>query len=203
METTVNLEITREVLEQAAASAQSASTKKAKQRLLVSQAVSLTFRDYLEKEHELECFDGRAEKSDYSDLLDVNDFSINGWSVEVRTAAETDEPAIYIPTVPMIVGFLSDFYIAAFVDRHLTTVAISGFANRGLVADADLSPNGLMAILPIDELLSIEEFIGLIREPHIQDGEGVRLFEEWTTRAERLSRKLEQILGGGIGSYAG
>lgn len=196
MKANIRLEITREVLENAAASAQAASTKKAKQRLLVSQAVSLTFRDHLEKDHGLECFDGRAEKSDYSDLLDVNDFAVNGWSVEVRTATDSDERAIYIPTIPMIVGFLSDYYVAAIVDRHLTIVEILGFANRKLVADADLAPNGLMAILPEDELLSIEEFVSLIHASHTQDAESIRLFEEWTTRAGRLSRKLEQILGG-------
>ena len=195
MDTTIKLQITRDVLEEAAASAQLASTKKSKQRLLVSQAISLTFRDHLQTEYGVECFDGRAEKTDYSDLLDVNDFSVNGWAVEVRTATETDERAIYIPTIPMIVGFLSDLYVAAIVDRHLTTVDILGFADRKLVADADLAPNGLMAILPDNELLSMEEFVETIRSSHESDGNNIRLFEEWTTRAERLSRKLEQILG--------
>lgn len=195
MNPTVKLEITRDVLEEAAASARSASTKKAKQRLLVSQAVSLTFRDHLETEYGVECFDGRAEKTDYSDLLDVNDFSVNGWAVEVRTATESDERAIYIPTIPMIVGFLSDFYVAALVDQHLTKVDILGFADRKLVADADLAPNGLMAILPDDELLSMQEFVETIKSTHEPNEENIRLFEEWTTRAERLSRKLEQILG--------
>lgn len=195
MDTTVKLEITREVLEQAAASARSATTKKAKQRLLVSQAVSLTFRDHLETEYGVECFDGRAEKADYSDLLDVNDFSVNGWAVEVRTATETDERAIYIPTIPMIVGFLSDLYVAAVVNRHLTEVEILGFADRKLVADADLAPNGLMAILPDDELLSMDGFVETIKSTHEPNEENIRLYEEWTTRAERLSRKLEQVLG--------
>jgi superfamily II DNA or RNA helicase len=195
MNTIVKLEITRDVLEEAAASARSASTKKAKQRLLVSQAVSLTFRDHLETEYGVECFDGRAEKTDYSDLIDVNDFSVNGWAVEVRTATEADERAIYIPTVPMIVGFLSDLYVAAVVDRHLTKVDILGFADRKLVADADLTPNGLMAILPDDELFSMEKFVEIIRQKHETDEENIRLFEEWTIRAGRLSRKVEQILG--------
>ncbi|MBK7934554.1 MAG: DUF1822 family protein [Acidobacteria bacterium] len=143
---------------------QAASTKKAKQRLLVSQAVSLTFGDHLEKDHGLECFDGRAEKSDYSDLLDVNDFAVNGWSVEVRTATDSEERAIYIPTILMIVGVLSDYYVSAIVDRHLPIVEILGFAKRKLVADADLAPKGLMAILPEDELLSIQEFVSLIQQ---------------------------------------
>ena len=195
MDITVKLEITRDALEQAAASARSASTKKAKQRLLVSHAVSLTFRDYIEIEYGLECFDGRAEKTGYSDLLDVNDFSVNGWSVEVRPATETDERAIYLPTVPMIVGFLSDFYVAAQVDRHLTTVEFLGFADRQLVADADLTPNGLMATLPDDELLSMKQFVETIKSTKEPDEENIRMFEEWTNRAGRLSRKLEQILG--------
>ena len=194
MENTVKLEITRDVLEQAAASARSASTKKAKQRLLVSQAVSLTFRDYLETNVGVECFDGRAEKPDYSDLLDVNDFSVNGWTVEVRTATEGDERAIYVPTIPMIVGYLSDLYVAAVVNRHLTGVEILGFADRKLIADADLAPNGFMAILPDDELLSIEQFADTVRSNRQSDDEDVRLFDEWRDRAGRLSRKLEQIL---------
>lgn len=195
MDTPVKLEITREVLEHAAASARLASTKKAKQRLLVSEAVSLTFRDYLETEFGVECFDGRAEKKDYSDLLDVNDFLVNGWLVEVRTATQTEESAIYIPTMPMIVGYLSDFYVAAVVDRHLTTVDILGFADRKLVADADLAPNGLMAILPDDELLSMDRFVETIMTSREPDEENIRLFEEWTIRAGRLSQKVEQILG--------
>lgn len=194
MSTNIQLEITREVLEQAAAAARSASTKKAKQRLLVSQAVSLTIRDYLEREHGVECSDGRAEKTDYSDLLDVNDFSANGWTVEIRTATESDERSIHVPTIPMIVGYLSDLYVAAVVDRHLTKIEILGFADRKLIADADLSPNGLMAILPDDELISIQEFIEAIGSQRESDPKDIRLFDEWADRAGRLSRKLEQIL---------
>ncbi|MGD9561204.1 MAG: DUF1822 family protein [Pyrinomonadaceae bacterium] len=194
MSTNIQLKITREVLEQAAAVARSASTKKAKQRLLVSQAVTLTLRDYLEREHGIDCSDGRAEKTDYSDLLDVNDFSVNGWTVEIRTATESDERAIHVPTIPMIVGYLSDLYLAAVVDRHLTKIEILGFADRKLIADADLSPNGLMAILPDDELLSIQEFIEAISSQRESDPKDIRLFDEWADRAGRLSRKLEQIL---------
>ena len=195
MGNTIKLEITREILEQAASMARDASTKKAKQRLLVSQAVSLTFRDHLETVYGVECFDGRGEKPDYSDLLDLNDFSVNGWIVEVRIATENDERALYIPTVPMIVGCLSDLYVAVVVDKHLSNVELLGFANRELVADADLSPNGLIAILPVDELLPIEKLVETIRSHQEPDAENIRLYEEWVTRAERLSRKFEQILG--------
>lgn len=189
------LEISRDVLEEAAGMARLASTKKAKHRLLVSHAVSITFRDYLETSFGLECFDGRSRNTDYADLLDVNDFTVNGWSVEVRIATETEDRAIYIPTIPMIVGHLSDFYIAAIVDRHLTFVEVLGFADRTLVADADLAPNGLMAILPEDELLSVDDFIRRIQSTHEPDPDNIRLYEEWTTRAQRLSRRLEHLLG--------
>lgn len=191
---TLKLEITREVLEESAASARSASTKRAKQRLLVSQAVSLTFRDFLETEYDVVCFDGRSEKIEYSDLLDVNDFLVNGWTAEVRTATESDELAIYIPTMPMIVGYLSDLYVSAVVDRHLAYVEVFGFADRKLVADADLSTNGLMAILPVDELLSIDKFVDTIKSSRAPDVHDVRLFDEWANRAGRLSLKLEHIL---------
>lgn len=195
MNTNVKLPITQDVLSQAASFARTASTKRTKQRLLVAQAVNLTLRDYLEREFDLESFNGRAEKNNYSDLLDVNDFSVNGWAVEIRTANEVDEPGIYIPTIPMIVGVLSDIYVSAVVNRYLTEVDILGFADRQLIADADLARNGLMAILPSDELLPMEEFLNKVRSPNLKDDKNGQLFEEWSTRAGRISRKLEQILG--------
>ena len=90
-----------------------------RERVLVSQSVALAIRAHLESTAPLETDDGRSTSPRFVDLLDISDFTAGRRYVEVRSVAGAQQPALYVPTMPLMVGVLSDFYVAAQVDPDL------------------------------------------------------------------------------------
>lgn len=152
MSAKTQIDIPRDLVYQAAEVARECSSEAARERVLVSQAVALAIRDQLEQAFQITTEVGRSGESKYVDLLDICDFKVNNWRVEVRTLTKVKELALYVPTTPLMVGILSDFYLCAQVDPSLTHAEVLGYAARQDLAEADLSANGLFAILPVEEL---------------------------------------------------
>jgi superfamily II DNA or RNA helicase len=188
------IDIHRDFVYQAARLARQCSTEQARERALVSQSVTLALRNHLEETAALETGDGRSAELKFLELLDTCDFKTNGWRVEVRVVTNVKELALYVPTMPLMVGALSDFYLCARVDTDLTGAEVIGYAARDQLADADLSANGLMAILLADELKPFESLPAELRRRREPDPEDVRRFDEWQTRADRIMRGLSHLL---------
>jgi hypothetical protein len=107
-----------------------------RERVLVAQSAAWAMRDYLSREFYFVTGDGRSAQSKFVELLDVCDFSIGGWRVETRAALESEQPILHVPTMPLMVGLLSDFYLSVEVDRNLTGIKAIGFARRADLATA-------------------------------------------------------------------
>ena len=93
-----------------------------------------------------------------------------------------------------MVGLLADFYLGAEIDRDLAEVTILGFANRADLAAADLSANGLFALLPAEELRPFDQLPELLRGDRVGDQAELRLFDEWQARAERIVKGVSEVL---------
>src|SRR5882672_10384178 len=124
------IEIPREYLYQAADEARECSSGAARERVLVSQAVTLAIRDLIEVKTQLATEPGRSAESKYVDLLDICDFKINNWHLEVRVITKVTELALYVPTMPLMVGILSNCYLCVQVDQTLSQAEILGYAAR-------------------------------------------------------------------------
>ena len=74
----------------------------------------------------------------------------------MRVVTHVEQPALYVPTVPLMVGVLSDFYVGARVEKDLTGMELLGYARCADLADTELSANGLFATLPLEELQPFE-----------------------------------------------
>jgi superfamily II DNA or RNA helicase len=188
------INIPRDFVYNAAQLARQCSSEQARERALVSQTVALAVRSYLEETASLNTEEGRSSGLKFLELLDVCDFKVNDWQLEVRVLTNVKEPALYVPTMPLMVGVLSDFYLCAQVDTNLTGVEIVGYAPRGALAQADLSANGLMAVLPADELEPFEILPEALRARREMDPDEIRLFDEWQARADRIVRGLSHLL---------
>ena len=182
----ITLALDRESVRLAANAARFGATEQVRERLLVSKAVSLAIRNYIDEQTGQRTVDGRSADIHYGELLDVSDFAINNWFVEVRTVTNIAKVGLYVPTVPVMVGFLSHYYVCAQVDINLSKVDVFGFASRFEMASAELSTNGLMAHLPIDELKPLAELIPLVSKPRLIDPHALSLFDDWQERATRL-----------------
>src|SRR5687767_4495243 len=119
MEKVISGSVTRENIRRAAEIAAGVSTKKGRDRLYVSQAINFAVRDFFEGGLQIETRNGRASNTRFTELLDVNDFFAGDWSIEVRVLTNVQELALYVPTVPLLVGFLSDLYICVKTEMDL------------------------------------------------------------------------------------
>lgn len=189
----MQLDITREHLYQAADFGRESAAGASRERILVSQAVALVIRKYLEANH-LITEPGRSAESKYSELLDVCDFKVNNFFAEVRVITNVKELALYVPTVPLMVGLLSDFYLCAHVDPTLTKAELLGYATRADLAEADLSTNGLFAVLPSDELRPFDSLLESLSQPRSVEQNDWPPYGEWDARADRMVRALQDVI---------
>ncbi|MGH9769797.1 MAG: DUF1822 family protein, partial [Blastocatellia bacterium] len=186
--------ITDDLLRLAAELAKNCSSAAARERALVSRAVSLAVRNYLEREFALKSEEGRSANLKFVELLDLADFRIGGRYVEVRAITQRVDPALYVPTMPVMVGLLADYYLAARVANSFNEAELFGFAGRAEMAEAELSPNGLFAILPIELLRPLSELPDALKEPSHLDPRQKSMFEEWQARADRILVKAGEML---------
>lgn len=194
MNAKTQIDIPRELVYQAAEVARECSSEAVRERVLVSQAVALALRDHIEQAFQVTTEAGRSGESKYVDLLDVCDFKVNNWRVEVRTLTKVKELALYVPTTPLMVGILSDFYLCAQVDPSLTRAEVLGYAARQDLSEADLSANGLFAILPVEELRPFESLVEVVKERQDFSRDELRVFDQWQARADRIVRGLQDVL---------
>src|SRR4029450_4079420 len=143
--------ISANALSTAAELARQCSATTVRERVLVSQVVALAVREYLQRIAGLQTDPGRSAPPKYVELLDICDFNVNNWRVEMRVVTSVERLALYVPTVPLMVGLLSDFYVSTRVENDLTGVELLGCARCADLAAAELSTNGLFAILPLEE----------------------------------------------------
>jgi superfamily II DNA or RNA helicase len=189
----MRIDISREYLYRAAdVSRESSAT--VRERALVSHSVALAIRNYIEQTTQLTTEPGRSFETKYIELLDICDFTVNNFHVEVRAVTNVDEPALYVPTTPLMVGLLSDFYVCAKVDPTLNHADIVGYARREDLANADLSSNGLFAVLDFDELKSFTSLIESLLQNRASDPTALAVYTEWQTRADRIVSALEVAL---------
>src|SRR5438128_1106891 len=156
MHGTMYIPIAASALSVAAELARQCSTTTIRERVLVSQVVALAVREYLHRTAGLHTDAGRSASLKYVELLDICDFNASNWRVEMRVITHVERLALYVPTVPLMVGVLADFYVGARVEKDLTGAEILGYARCADLADAALSANGLFAILPLEELQPFE-----------------------------------------------
>jgi superfamily II DNA or RNA helicase/HKD family nuclease len=194
LERNPTLEITRAHLNDGAARARSGASEKVRERVFVSHAVKCAVRDFFENTFGIATRDGRSADDKYTELLDVNDFSAGDWSLEVRVLTNVKDVALYVPTLPLIVGFVSDFYIFVKTDSTLGVADVLGFTHSNGLGDAELTPNGLMAILPLEDLQSWDQLRQNVGSAKQEDLQQLALFDEWQTRASNLSAMVERLL---------
>lgn len=221
MSNVARIVISKEQLHKAAELARQCSSTSVRERVLVSQAVALAVRKYLEQFPEIETADGRSALLKYVELLDIADFQSRCFHVEVRAVTNVEQMALYVPTMPLMVGLLSDLYICAQVNSSLTEAVIYGYAEREDLGNADLSTNGLFAILPIEDLKPIEklpEQLGhaaqVVQAMLLDETDwGYRLdgevpesdrtnrpkltYDEWQARTDRIIAAVSELIGSG------
>ena len=193
--------IQKQDIQRAAELARQCSSAVVRERVLVSRSAALALREGLERRFNLTTADGRSSQLNYVELLDICDFLAGNWRIETRAMMAVEREALYMPTMPLMVGVLSDFYVCAQVDKDLVGVEVLGFARRADLAEADLSANGLFAILPLEELQSFDLLPAALKETRDFDSTQTRMFEEWQERAERIIRGFNEVLaaeGGAI-----
>jgi|GEM_PF-110977 len=188
------LQITRTNINEGAERARNGTTERVRNRLFVSYTLNRAVRDFFETSFGISTQNGRSVDDKYSELLDVNDFFVGGWSLEVRVLTNVEDIALYVPTLPLIVGYVSDFYVCVKTDSALSTVEILGFTHADRLGEADLSSNGLMAIMQLDDLQPWEQLKQYVESAKPDDLQQLALFNEWQTRARKLSENVEQIL---------
>jgi hypothetical protein len=190
------LHISRSTLHRAGELAEKCSSAAVRERVLVSQAVALTFRQYLHQRFDSEevTGNGRSSLVKYVELLDVCDFKIRGWQVEVRSITTAEREALYVPTVPLMVGVLSDFYVCAQVDSAITAADIMGYATRSDLSDAELSTNGLFAVIPNEFLRPLDHLMEIVSQERSFDPDQRRNFERWQSSADRIIEGAYSLL---------
>ena len=109
--------ISANALSTAAELARRCSATTVRERVFVSQAVALAVREYLHRTTDLQTDTGCSASLKYIELLDICDFNASDWRVEMRIVTHVERLALYVPTVPLMVGVLSDFYVGAQVKR--------------------------------------------------------------------------------------
>jgi Protein of unknown function (DUF1822) len=122
--------ISASALSTAAELARQCSATTVRERVFVSQVVALAVREYLHRTAGLQTGSGRSASLKYVELLDICDFNANDWRVEMRAVTSVERLALYVPTVPLMVGALSDFYVGARVEKDFTSAEILGLPVR-------------------------------------------------------------------------
>lgn len=194
MNDATHIPISKDHMRRSADLARQCSSTAARERALVSQSAAWAARDHLGHEFNLVFGDGRSARPAFIELLDFCDFSFGGWLIEMRAALTSEQSVLNIPTMPLMVGVLSDFYLCAEVDRNLSSVKVFGFARRSDLASAELSANGLFALFPAEELLPVERLPELLREARPVDTSELRLFDEWQARAARIIKGVGEVI---------
>lgn len=187
--------IQKESIDAAVDVARKQATRNGRDRVLVATTANLAVRDFIEEEFGVATDEGRSSDPRFSELLDVNDFQIENRRIEVRAIIDTEESGLYIPTIPLMVGFTSDLYIAVKVASSLTTFEILGYALTQDLEEAELSENGLMAFLAEEDLRPIQKIVDDLHvECEISDSEK-RKYDDWVSRASKLTRSFQLLLG--------
>ena len=194
MVSSTNIAISKSLLDRAAGLARRCSSVIAKERALVSQSVALAVREHIEKAYNLATKDGRSGSVNYIELLDICDFKVGNWDIEVRAVTDVDQVALYVPTMPLMVGVLSDFYVCAQVEPSLAGAEIFGYANRADLSEAELSANGMFAILPIENLNPFDKIAEDLNGKREFDSDSFRAYREWQSRADRIIRGINDLL---------
>jgi len=190
----MRLKISRELLSEAAVLARQCASEATRERVLASRAVMLAFKKHLQNETRIQTEEGRAGELKYIELLDTSDFKANNWVIDVRTISSNQEASLYVPTMPLMVGVFADYYICAQVDLMLTEAQLLGYAIRADLADAELSANGLLALLPVEDLRPIENLPEVIQESPTAINEKLQAYNEWRDRAERIVTNVRALV---------
>lgn len=188
-------EIKRDVIEQAADAARAGATRRVRERAFVGRVASLTIRDAIESEFGITTSEGRSDELRFTELLDVNDFRSDEKTVEVRVTTVVEEDGLYVPTLPLVVGFVSNIYIAAKTNANLSGIEVLGFVRTTELEEASLSKNGLMAFLPSDELLPWSMLPESLSVTTTRNDEEKLAYAEWQARASKITRSLQHVLG--------
>jgi hypothetical protein len=93
-----------------------------------------------------------------------------------------------------MVGVLSDFYVSAWVEKDLTGAEMLGYARCADFAEAELSANGLFAMLPLEELQPFETLPEQLQKARAFDTSQEHAFEVWQARADRIMRAVSEVL---------
>ena len=194
------LTITSDHLREASQLARSCVTSGTRTRVLVTRAAMLAIREYLEDYYGLQTGDGRAMRPEFAELLDLADFEAGDWRVELRLIADQDDQRLQVPTMPLLVGATADIYLAIALDRRLSRVELLGFARQSDLATAELSENGLFAILPRTSLRPAVSLIELLAGPRPIDDWRIDFTETWQQDALRLVDHLACLIEQGSGS---
>lgn len=126
----------------------------ARTRVMVTSAVTLAIREHLGEYYGVGTGEGRSALAEFAEFLDLADFMAGRWRVEVRLVSETGPQQLLVPTVPIMVGAISDIYLVASVDRQISQSRLLSFALQSDLARAELSANGLFASLGRADLRS-------------------------------------------------
>lgn len=196
MEESIIIEIEPAHRHRAASLARNRSTDAVKERVYVSQTVALALREKLRRDWALETEDGRSAVVAFVELLDLCDFRIGGRVVEVRVMTVSPSSALYVPTMPLMVGVPADYYICASVDDGLNRAGVFGFAHRADLAEAELTANGLFAVLELDQLRPFGDLARSIADDPAPSPAQVEFYEEWRIRAERIVGCMGEVLRG-------
>lgn len=188
------IKIERRLLHEAAEVARLCSKDTTKERVLVSQSVALAVREYLRRAANLITEPGRSSEAKFVELLDICDFRCGDWTVEVRALTKTRETALYVPTMPLMVGAFSDFYILAVVNAELTEAHILGYATRAMLGNAEITQNGMFAVVPVSELKPFAELAEELRRAKNETDEKNRQSVDWENRAARIVKGVHSIL---------
>lgn len=190
----LSLSLSKRLLQQASELARQCSTDSIRERVLISQTVMFALKEYLFQATGVVSEEGRSGSIKYLELLDICDFKAANWQIEVRTITTANKLALYVPTMPIMVGVLSDYYVCAHVDSTLRHAELLGYTSRKALDSADLSKNGLFAILPIEELKPIETLPGILKVVRPSNPRQSSIFHEWQSRAERVMRGVREVL---------
>lgn len=188
------IEIKKEWIHKASEIAGKCSAEVVRDRVLVSHTAALAVTDYLHRKFNLPVFPGRTDNAKYVELLDVCDFKCNGWNIEIRAMMTTETPALYIPTMPLMVGFFSDFYLCLEVNQSLSQASLFGYAEAKQLSEAELIPNGMFAVVPIESLTPISSFAEDLQKKKPDSDEDQKLFAEWEQKSARILQGLNELL---------
>src|SRR2546430_17273747 len=119
MNSPLYIPISASALSTAAELARQCSATTVRERVLVSQVVTLAVREYLHRTAGLHTDAGRSASLKYVELLDICDFNASNWRGEMRVVTHVERLAPFLPTVPLMVGGPADFFVGARGEKGL------------------------------------------------------------------------------------